>query len=224
MVPYLITQRYRHRELEEYLKHPWSGGDPTNYFVDIARRFPKTFFLRDQLLEAFDDQKQIYSLSYRTKFLAARLLSVHFSSDADVASELSSKIESTRHGYLAISSGVLAILSLGWPESTFGERLQEVTEADKERWLNCDGLLAAVALGDAETAEKVAVAMVQEPSEMWRHRTEDGEALQLWAEQPMAIPVLQKWSHSDSGSLAISSLALLGGEGVREAFCKRGAG
>ena len=206
------------RELEEYLKHPWSGGDPTNYFVDIARRFPKTVFLRDQLLEGFDEQKQIYSLSYRTKFVAARLLSVHFSSDADVASELSSKIESTRHSYLAISAGVLAILSLGWPESTFGERLQEVTDVDKERWLNCDRLLAAVALGDAETAEQVAVAMVQEPSEMWRHRTEDGEALQLWAEQPMAVPVLQKWSHSDSGSLAISSLALLGVEGVRKAF------
>lgn len=60
--------------------------------------------------------------------------------------------------------------------------------------------------------------MVQEPSEMWRYRTEDSEALQLWAEQPMAVPVLQKWSHSDSGSLAISSLALLGGEGVRQAF------
>ena len=89
---------------------------------------------------------------------------------------------------------------------------------DKERWLNCDRLLAAVALGDAETAEQVAVAMVQEPSEMWRHRTEDGEALQLWGEQPMAVPVLQKWSHSDSGSLAISSLALLGVEGVRKAF------
>ena len=206
------------RELEEYLKHPWSGGDPTNYFMDMARRFPKTVFLRDQLLESFDDQKQIYNLNYRTTFVAARLLLAHFNSDPDVATELASKIESTRHSYRVISAGVLAILSLGWPESTFGERLQEVTEVDKERWLNCDRLLAAVARGDAETAEQVAVAMVQEPSEMWRHRTEDGEALQLWAEQPMAVPVLQKWSHSDSGSLAISSLALLGGEGVRQAF------
>ena len=165
---------------------------------------------------------KFYNLNYRTKFVAARLLLVHFSSDPDVAIELASKIESTRHSYLAISAGVLAILSLGWPESTFGERLQEVTEADKERWLNCDRLLAAVALGDAETAEQVAVAMVQEPSEAWRHRTEDGEALELWAEEPMAGPVLQKWSHSDSGSLAISSLVLLGGKGIRQAFVRRG--
>ena len=113
---------------------------------------------------------------------------------------------------------MLAIFSLGWPESTFRERLRDVTEEDKERWLNCDRLLAAVALGDAETAEQVAISMVQEPSESWRYRMEDGEALQLWAGQPMAAPVLQKWAHSESGSLAISSLALLGGEGVRRAF------
>ena len=206
------------RELEENLKRPWSGGDPINYLVDIARRFPKTVFLRNQLLESFDEQKRIYNLSYRTSFVAARLLLAHFSSDPNVATELVSKIESTRHGYHAISPGVLAILSLGWPESTFGERLQEVMDADKERWLNCDRLLAAVALGDTETAEQVAVTMVQGPPEMWRHRTEDGEALQLWAKQPMAVPVLQKWSQSDNGSLAISSLALLGGEGLQRAF------
>ena len=49
------------------------------------------------------------TIGHDPKFVAARLLSVHFSSDADVASELSSKIESTRHSYLAISAGVLAI-------------------------------------------------------------------------------------------------------------------
>ena len=206
------------RELEEYLKRPWSGGDPTNYFVDIARRFPKTMFLRDQLLQAFDDQKQNYNLNYRTKFVAARLLVVHFGSDADLARQLAARIEATRHSYLTISAGVLAILSLAWPESAFGEKLQEVTEVDRERWLNCDRLLAAVALGDAETAEQVAVAMVQESPEFWRHRTEDGEALQLWAEQPMAVPVLRKWAHSGSGSLAISSLEFLGGEAARQAF------
>lgn len=206
------------RELEEYLKHPWSGGDPTNYFVEIARRFPKTVFLRDQLLEAFGDQKQSYDLGYRATFVAARLLLVHFSSDPVVAAALVSKIESMRHRYLTISAGVLAILSLSWPEGPFGERLQDVTGADKERWSNCDRILAAVALGDAETAEQVAVAMVQEPSGMWPHRTEDGEALKLWAEQPMAVPVLQKWSQSDCGSLAITSLTLLGGKGVRQAF------
>ena len=206
------------RESEENLKHPWSGGDPTNYLVDIARRFPKTVFLRAQLVESFDDQKQIYNLSYRTKFVAARLLLEHFSSEPDVAIELASKIESTRHGYHAISPGVLAILSLGWPESAFRERLQDVVDADKERWLNCDRLLTAVALGDAESAAQAAVTMVQEPPEMWRHRTEDGEALQLWAKQPMAVPALQKWSQSDSGSLAISSLALLGGKEVRQTF------
>ena len=206
------------QELDEYLKYPWSGGDPTNYFIDIARRFPKTVFLRDQLLDAFDGQKQTYNQSYRTKLIAARLLLVHFGSDVDVASQLASKFESTSHSYLSISAGVLALLSLAWPESIFRNRLQEITEVDRERWLNCDRLLAAVALGDADKAEEVAVEMVQEPSQMWRHRREDGEALQFWAEQPMAVPVLQKWSHSDSGSLTISSFALLGGEGVRKAF------
>ena len=206
------------REREEYLKRPWSGGDPTNYLMDIARRLPKSDLLHDRLLEVFGDQEQSYNLSYRAKFVAAMLLLMNFSSKADVANELASKIESTRHGYIGISAGILAILSLAWPESTFGERLREHTEVDKERWLNHDRLLAALALDDAESAEEIAASMVLAPSELWRYHTVDGEALQLWAKQPMAAPVLQKWLRSDNGSLAISSLTLLGDEGVRRAF------
>ena len=205
------------QDLEEYLKRPWSGGEPSNYFIDIARRFPKSDFLKDQLLEVFGDEERGYNLNYRTKVVAANLLLVHFGSEADVASELASKVESTRRGYLGIEPAVLAIISLGWPESIFGEKLQEVTEGDKEHWLSCDRLLAAVALGDAQTAEQVAGSMLQDRSEMWRYRTENGEALQLWAAQQMAVPLLEKWFRSDVGSLAISSLALLGSEGVRRA-------
>ena len=208
------------QELAEYLKRPWSGRNPANYFVEVARRFPKSDFLRDLLLQAFDEKGQSYDPSIRAEYVAARLLLAHFASDADIVKELASKIESTRHGYLVIAPRVLAILSLGWPESVFGEKLREIPEEHKDRWPNpnCDRLLVPVALGDAETAEKVAVSMVLEPSEKQRYRTEEGEALQLWAGQSMAAPVLEKWLHSDIGSLAISSLALLGGEGVRRAF------
>ena len=202
--------------LDQYLQTTLPQQVTAHHFNEIARRFPRSIFLRDRLLAAFDglpDNHQFGLLrDHRLQYEAARLLLEHFKSNSDVLAALTTRLVSSNGCLRVTQPGVLAIFNLGWPSDTFENYLRSTSKAQRENWQLHDRLLVAVSLGDASAAEEAADLLLAEPLEDWRYRTADVEALRIWSRQAMSTPVLQKWLNSKNGTLSITTLSLVNGE------------
>ena len=116
----IIDQGALAREaLNEYLRRGVPRGDAANYFVEMARRFPRSDMLKEKLIGVFGDRSQDYSVDRVSTQVVARLLVEHFRGEADVPAKLGAEMKSPRDDVRFIGLGVLAVLAFGWPESEF---------------------------------------------------------------------------------------------------------
>lgn len=195
-------------ELDKYLNAPPEGTDCAHYFSAVAQRFPGSDFLKETLLKAFKEPNRRYDIHHRAQFVAARLLVEHFRNDEQVRERLTDSIEATVGGFNSLSSGVLGIITVGWPGGKCSHKLKSISEDHRQHWSAGNQLLVAVGLGDAEMAERVARGMAEEPWSDRPYRTEDIEALRVWSGNEVSLPVLRNWLKSNNNSLAITSLSI----------------
>ena len=211
---FVLDQAKLPREtLEKYLQTALPEQCSIHYFNELARRFPRSKFLRDRLIMTFDGRGQ----NYGSKYQAARLLLEHFQSDADVLAEITARFKPSI-GNFQVAPGVLAILAIGWPHSIFEKVLKATSNAQQHKWSNRDRLLVAISMSEAEAAETAATSLLAEPLENWRYRMEDVEALKMWSRNPMSSPVLRRWLGSENWTLSITGLSLVGGERLNRVF------
>lgn len=192
--------------LDDYLRTCPPDQSSAHYLDEVARRFPRSAFLRDRLLTTFDNRIQDYGSLYH----AARLLLEHFQSDTEMLAKVTEKLMPSRSMY-RVAPSVFAILNLSWPGSKFGEILSSTPKEQQESWSDRDRLLVAVSLGRPDEAESAAVAMLGEPLFDWKYRREDIDALRIWSQDAMALPVLHKWLESEDDTLSMTAQSLVGG-------------
>ena len=159
--------------LDDHLKSNSLRHEGTNYFIEMARRFPRTNFLKEQLIGVFRDRDRKYSPSHVSTHVVARLLVDHFKKDADALSKLTAALHSLRGDVGTMQAGLLALFAFGWPESDFGRRLRSIPDSEIVRWPVGDRLLCAVALGDKQGAEQASALLLSEPLENWRYKVQD---------------------------------------------------
>lgn len=191
--------------LDEFLLGDPPQHDPINYFYEIARRFPRSEYLRTRLLSEVDGppyQEQI-------QVMAARMLTNHFGGDEDVLATLIELFDSPTGGIGVRSPGVIAYLAIGWPGSAFESELRSTSPSDHQKWCDRDQLLAALALQDRFAANSAARAMLQEPLQDWRFKREAKEALRLWSRHSISDSALTSWLVSPDGTYSITSLSLI---------------
>lgn len=200
------------QELDHHLRSVGAEKNSWHYLAECARRFPNSEFLKEKLINAFCGQDRDYFLTDGSQYVAARLIQEHFGSDREVLSKLCGKLGLHENGFSRTRAGVVAILSLGWPSSEFGQHLRKFSEEERKQWALRDQLLTATALGEWVDAENAAIDLLKGPLGDWRYRVEDVEALRLWAREEAAVPALGRWVASEDGTLSTTGLALVGGE------------
>ena len=174
---------------------------------ELARRFPGSRSLRDALLTALIRPSGWGAARSINKYKVAQLLIYHFGADSETFSTLASHFENNPEALQSLGPGTISILRLGWPKNV-QELLPNEFNTDRTRWTDSDHLLYAIAEGDGGKAERIAESIVLNSARNRHYWRYNKQALHLWSDQQMARPVIQRWSESTNGTLAVTGLAL----------------
>lgn len=174
------------------------------YFEAFARRQPKSALLQSLLLKVVGGTRQ-----GDVACAAARVLATYFSSQQDVWPELSSRLGSPREAVHHIAEGVLGHLALGWPGGEVAAWVGTLQPDERAQFSVRDRLLFSVLLKDAAGAETAAVELMSEPLGSWQYRTEDTNALRIWAASDESESSLARWVELDNPSLSLTAIALI---------------
>ncbi|MCY4597361.1 MAG: NACHT domain-containing protein [Bryobacterales bacterium] len=173
---------------------------------ELARRFPGSRLLRDALLAALIRPSGWGAVRSVNKYKVAQLLTDHFGADSETFVSLASHFENNPVALRSLGPGTVSILKLGWPKDVQELVLHE-SNMDRAHWTDSDHLLNATAEGDGEKAERIAESIVFKSARNWRYWGYHKQALRLWSDQQLAQPVIQRWSESTNGTLAVTGLA-----------------
>ena len=199
-------------EFDEHLRVAAKGENSREYLIEYARRFPRSNFLKERLLSAFESREDHYFFDDGMENIAARLLIDNFRFDDDIPSRIYDRLSIGEGEFPSARAGVIAILALGWPSGEFEGHLRKCSKEERDSWSKRDQLLVATALGDWVAAESAAIALLEEPRQDWKFRPEDVEALRRWAQEEPTMSTLCRWSMSVTGAMSIAGLALIGSQ------------
>lgn len=189
--------------IDQYLQAPHEGVLSRRKLQQLARRFPRSTRLRDELLAALDRR----SMAHGTDFYVAQLLMEHFKDDSPTLASVADKLRDSSSFFQSLEPGAISLLRLDWPND-IRDLMPDHSDLDTVHWSARDRLLHAIAEQDGKAAQSVAESMVLDLTRDWRYRQDDQDALRLWSRQPMSRPVLQRWCESENGTLAVTGLAL----------------
>ena len=189
--------------LDLYLRVPNEGAPSSRRLQQLARRFPRSLRLRDELLAAL----AFRSRERGTDCDVTQLLIEHFKGDSVTLANVATQLRDRPRLVQSLEPGAISLLRLGWPDDV-RHLLPDRSDLDEAFWTDRDRLLHAIAEQDGDTAARVVESMVLDPARNWRYRQDDQYGLRIWSRQPMALPVLQRWCESDNGTLAVTGLAL----------------
>ena len=174
---------------------------------ELARRFPGSRSLRDALLAALIRPSGWGATRSINKYKVAQLLVDQFGTDSETLATLASHFQQNAEALQYLAPGTISILRLGWSKEA-QELVPDEFNMDRAHWTDSDRLLHAIAEGDGGKAERIAEPIVFESARNWHYWRYHKQALRLWSAQQLAQPVIQRWSESTNGTLAVTGLAL----------------
>ncbi|MCL4471617.1 MAG: NACHT domain-containing protein [Gammaproteobacteria bacterium] len=192
-------------DLDEYLRGPLPDWAVASFFELLARRYPRSDFLRSTLIQALEHSQRNNQIG-RT---IMRLLAHHFRADQPTLEQILNALASPNRHPSAPADGILGYLASGWRDAISKELIHALLPSDSAEWGFRDRLLIFTAWGDKESAELSAREILAEPLRDWRYREEDTHILREWAEDAISTDVLQQWSLSDNATLSMTAISLM---------------
>ena len=189
--------------LDLYLQAPHDGVPSRRELQQLARRFPRSNRLRDELLAALARR----SREPGADFYVAQLLMEHFKDDLPTLTSAAAQLRASSGIFHSLEPSAISLLRFGWPDD-IRHCMPDHSDLDMANLTNRDRLLRAIADQDGEAAQRFAESMVLDLTHDWRYRQDDQHALRLWSRQPSAQSVLERWCKSENGTLAVTGLAL----------------